>query len=186
MSVADEVLRICPNCAGDLPCRPCARNAERPGVTRHNDITEVTLPVGADRDRITAMLLARGLEPADWSLDRVTVNEWEGFHPDPDGQTIVVALHQTKAYLAYLPKPEETPWGRFLEGLRNIRVTPKRLPRLKGPGTKPLTWVLFGDDQAPFVNWPLHELLCEMLRTVQPDGLLHMGDLADLPDIAEC
>lgn len=184
-TVAEEVRRRCQHCDGPVPCKGCSSNVERPGVTRKDNTAEVTLPVGADRDRIQSMLTARGLDPADWLLERVTVNEWEGFHVDAAGNTVVVALHQTKAYLSYLPKPEETPWGRFLEGLRNIRVTPKPpLQRLKGPVTKPLTWAVFGDDQAPFVNWPLHELLCEMFRTIQPDGLLHMGDLADLPDIS--
>lgn len=184
MTVRDEVAKRCSHCAGPVPCKACSKNAERPGVTRRNNTAEVTLPVGADRDKIQAMLQARGMHPEDWSLDRVTVNEWEGFHLDEQGETVVVTLHQTKAYLTHLPKPEETPWGRFIEGLRSL--TPPRKPpaRLKAPAGGSLTWALFGDDQAPFVNWPLHELLCEALRVIQPDGLLHMGDLADLPDIS--
>ena len=186
MSVLDRAqdAQSCQFCGGDLPCRGCGKHAERPGVTRRGEFTEVTLPVGADRDRIQAMLQARGLDPEEWLLDRVTVNEWEGFHVGRDGSTVVVPLHQTKAYLSYIPPIEDTQWGRFLEGLRHLGSPSKPLRRLKTPDTKPLLWVLFGDDQAPFINWPLQELLCEFLRDTQPDGLVNMGDLADLPDLS--
>jgi hypothetical protein len=153
-------------------------------VTRRGNITEVTLPVGADRDRVQAMLEARGLDSADWQLEKVTVNEWEGFHVGADGDTVVVPLHQTKAYLSYIPPLEETAWGRFLSGLQHLTPGNPARSRLLPSDTKPLLWVLFGDDQAPFINWPLQELLCELLRDLQPDGLLNMGDVADLPDIS--
>lgn len=177
--------QACQHCGGPTPCNSCGPRAERPGVTRRNNITEVTLPVGADQGRIAGMLRARGLDPADWSLQRVTVNEWEGFHVDPDGGTVIVTLHQTKAYLEYMPPVEETPWGRFLTGIRTLSPPSGPRKRLKPPDTKPLLWALFGDDQAPFVNWPLQELLCEALRDLQPDGLLNMGDVADLPSISK-
>jgi hypothetical protein len=91
-----------------------------------------------------------------------------------------VTLQQIKALLRRHVPQEETDWWRFTEQLRSLGRDVRAPKQRTAPYKKqPRTWVLAGDDQAPFVNWPLHELTCEAWRDIGPDGWVHMGDGVD-------
>jgi hypothetical protein len=130
------------------------------------------------------MLRSRGYNPAEWRILTLTVNQWESLRRilEETSQQVVnepVVLTQTKAVLERIVPDWDTDWGRFLVGLNKLQ--PARTPLKDGP---PLPdgdrlYVCLGDDQAPFVNWPLHELTCEALRDLRPQGMIHMGDGVD-------
>ena len=175
----------CPHCAGAVPCKAC-EVAKRPGVKQTENGLEVTLPVGADQGRIGEMLRARNLEPDEWIVDRLKVNDWEGFFVSKETDAeVVVPLHQTTAFLNWIRPPELTEWGQFTAALSDVFQTAPAVPRRRlKPTPSPSLWFVAGDDQAPFVNWPLHELTLEALRDISPDKAFYTGDGLDLPDIS--
>lgn len=169
----EEAFPSCSTCGGPLPCGPCKKNAERPGTSRTDDRIEVVLPVGEDgADRVAGMLRERGYNPTDWQINSLTVNEWDS----PTG----AVLTQTKAHLSRVIPAEDTPWGRFVAAVTAVGAT-KREPvkRRKPKAGEPVVTVLMGDDQAPHVNWPLHEASLEALAEIRPDRFVYMGDGTD-------
>jgi len=169
----------CPTCEGNLPC-PCSRNVEKAGTSKTGDTLTATLPVDeAGKDRVYAMLATRGFDPDEWIIVSLTVNEWETPRTEDQGTRL---LTQTKASLKRVLPYHETEWGRFVALLREpVKREPQR--KLKD-GVPPGLWVLMGDDQAPFVNQPLHEAACEMLSDLDVTGLVYMGDGVDFPDVS--
>jgi hypothetical protein len=130
-------------------------------------------PVLDDPD---AMLRERGLDPAEWYIDSVTVNEWDG--PQEGGN--IVTYHQAKF---------------TAKRLNPVRVHP---PRTDG-WTRPKTAyahhadmgprvhkriVVVGDQQAPYHDPNLHRLFLRWLEFNKPDQGVSLGDLYDFPDIS--
>lgn len=155
--------------------------AEDPGVVRDGDdkVTAI-LPPGAQIGDLQALLERRGLDPTDWTVERVTVNEWESAAVI-DGQWVNVTLHQLKANLlpsaarrlGILPArtdgPIYTPSGRYQQ--------------VKQTGAERLYAVL-PDQQAPHHDKALHELVCRWLDTNRPYGINISGDAIDLPTLS--
>jgi hypothetical protein len=113
------------------------------------------------------MVRERGLDPEEWEVTAITVNEWDS----PVGET----LKQMK-----LQMKKRKPVVQIIAA-RTQGWTPKPVfhnlddPRLV---------VLAGDQQAPYHNTHLHELFCEWLKVNQPHEGVLMGDTVDLPKIS--
>lgn len=173
----------CPTCGGETPCGPCSRNVCKPGTSRTDSRLTAVLPVGTppDQEQVDSMLRSRGYDPAEWQIVSLAVNQWESLRRRVEDKQVVndpVVLSQTKAVLQRVIPDDQTDWARFLRGLGAI------VERKPLAGGKPLPegdrlFVCLGDDQAPFVNWPLHELTCEALSDLQPQGMVYMGDGVD-------
>lgn len=182
--MGEELWDTCPVCGGPKPCTGCQKNYEKPGTQRTDSSLVAVLPVDEDGlDRVAQMLVERGYDPADWTVASLTVNEWESPRTKDRG---VRLLRQTKAHLTRVIPDEDTPWGQFLHAVtdalqRNSRA--RRRP-LKPATGEPTVAVLIGDDQAPWVNWPLHEATCEALADLQPDRLVYMGDGFDFDQMS--
>jgi hypothetical protein len=153
-----------------------ASPAERVSVKRKDDTMSVTLPVGDyDENKIRSMILERGMDPDAWTVRSVIVNEW-----DMAGQP----QRQTKAFLDRVVPAAETAWGQLAAALKDRVRTPRPPSKKLKDGAGPTTIVLMGDDQAPHVNWPLHEAACEMLADLKPDRFVYMGDGCDFDSVS--
>jgi hypothetical protein len=183
MGSKDDLFDTCPVCGGPSPCTGCQKNHERPGVERTDHTLVAVLPVDEDGlARVEAMLVERGYDPADWEVTSLTVNEWEAQRPKDRG---IRVLRQTKASLRRVVPIEDTPWGIFLASVTSaLNTTTRPTRRVLKAVDGPQTIVLMGDDQAPWVNWPLHEATCEALADLQPDRIIYMGDGFDFDQMS--
>lgn len=118
---------------------------------------------------IDALLRSRGLDPADWVVVRVRVNEWgENKEGEPLRQLRVdLEPHSINALLparvdGWRPPPR-------------VPVTPKRDAELV---------VFFGDHHAPHHDPDLHQAACEWLRKNKPDRGVICGDLLDYDTVS--
>jgi predicted phosphodiesterase len=113
------------------------------------------------------LIRARGLEPDEWRVDRVKVNEWTA----ADGSL----AHQLVAYL----KPKLT-----VDMLvPAVDVRPIAAPRKPDPA-KPRLIVFVGDEQEPYSDPVLKQLFLRWLAFNKPDEGVHLGDLMDFPTIS--
>jgi hypothetical protein len=120
-----------------------------------------------------AMMEERGLDPAKWYIDGITVNQWDG--PQSDGN--IVTYYQAK-FTAKKRHPELI--------LHPVRTEGKIFARPAGikVSGQPELVVICGDQQAPFHDRHLHELFCQWLESNKPDRGINLGDLMDFPDIS--
>lgn len=147
---------------------------ETTGVSRAPDGTAVaTLPPGVDLSDLDALLRGRGLDPAEWIVERVTVNEWES--PVGHGTRDIITLHQLKAHLIHTTATVHP--ARDVER----RIQPDPAPM--GPSESELI-VVMGDDQAPYHDPDLQEAICRWLGEMEPDRGVFTGDTMDLPTIS--
>lgn len=63
-----------------------------------------------------------------------------------------------------------------------FKARPKRKEQ---KGERPKLFAVLGDEQAPNgLDEDLHQLVCQFLRDVQPDELVHIGDLGDFESVS--
>jgi hypothetical protein len=164
--------------------RPGERDAVKPlgepGVAHTDEGLELVSDVTEEQlGDVEALLEARGLDPNDWQVERVTVNEWQAlaYGGGPDGEPRVVTLRQLKAHLRrklsfalIFPARELAP----LELEREVELA----------GGEAVTWALFSCEQAPNHDEELEALVLEWLRANRPHGWAALGDLGDYPAIS--
>jgi hypothetical protein len=127
-------------------------------------------PVLDDPDK---MLRDRGLDPEEWYVDAITVNEWDG--PRAGGNT--VTYYQAK-FTAKRKRPELAIVPARVDGW--VR---KPLLAISVPQRSKLV-VIVGDQQAPFHDEGLHAAFCEWLAWNKPVEGIELGDLIDLPTLS--
>jgi hypothetical protein len=145
-------------------------------VTRDGDDLVVSLPAGADLGDLDALLRSRGLDPEEWVVERVTVNEWEAlaYGGGPDGEARTVTLHQLKAHLVHRLG--------IVAPAREVELRPA--PRPKVREDQPDLIVVMGDQQAPYYDPHLHQAVCRFLEDLEPDRVVLTGDTMDFPTIS--
>jgi len=131
-----------------------------------SDITKIRPSL----DHPDQMLRDRNLDPDDWVIDNMTLNEWESII---DNQT--VTLYQLK-FIVKRKSPLSI-WPSRSDGW----VPPKRA-RYSTKNYE--TIVVVSDFHAPFHEKHLNECFCEWLRVHKPDRGYNLGDLLDLPEIS--
>jgi hypothetical protein len=141
-------------------------------VSIKGDDAELTSKPSRKLDDPDTMLRERGLDPSDWLIENLIVNEWDG----PSKEQGTVTYYQCKLHLkrkkplAQLVAPRTDGW---------------KAPKPKKPARgKPQLTVVVGDQQAPFQDEGLHAAFCSWLQTVQPDYGITLGDTIDLPTIS--
>lgn len=141
--------------------------------------TRVSTDGDTDPDR---MLRERGLDPEDWYIDSITVNEWEGMeasNTDPD--TGLRYNNKATLYQTKFTAKRKQPYA----GLMPPRTDGWTAPaRYKQPSTEPQLVVICGDQHAPFHDKHLHDLFQQWLGYNLPDRGVVLGDLGDFPDIS--
>lgn len=128
-------------------------------------------PILDDPDK---MLRDRGLNPEDWYIDAITVNEWDG----PQGGGSKITYYQAK-FTAKRKRPEIQIVAPRTDGWKRL-VRPIRT----GAKSERQLIVVIGDQQAPFHDRDLHRLFVEWLSANQPDRGISLGDSVDFPDIS--
>jgi transposase-like protein len=154
--------------------RPAGARAERAGANIRGDEATVTSAAGPDVQLgdLDQLLRDRGLDPAEWEVRGATVNEWDGFLRDADGEPRVVRLRQLKAHLR---RRVAVAWL-----FPAVEVAERHLPAER-PSRLPAGWLewIGGDQQAPYHDEVLHQAVLRWLAEVQPDGLTLTGDTLD-------
>lgn len=151
---------------------------ERTKVTVLGEEAIAVLPPGADLGDLEGMLRDRGLDPDDWHVERVTVNEWQAlaYGGGPDGEPRVVDLRQLKVNL----RNRKLVFGQAVEVERRHRPSKTRTASRK----KPVLVAVLGDQQAPYHDPVLHQVVLRWLAEVSPDELVFTGDTCDFPTIS--
>lgn len=145
--------------------------AEKPGLKLDGDDAEITgkPQTQAGLSSHVDLMLERGLDPEEWEVTNLTINEWDGV----DG----LPMRQLKVHLR-----RKTPLKLFAPARVDGPIYKTKARKAKRGESE--TYVLVGDQQAPYHNEKLHELFCDFLNWRQPNGGVLMGDTADLPDIS--
>lgn len=148
---------------------------EDPGIQVDDDESAtVTLAPSQRLSDVPAMLAKRGLNAEDWQIERTTVNEWESSSM-VDGSWITVTLHQLKVVL----KP-------IMRLVKPARVDgPIYRPSARVASDQARLVVQLSDQQAPYHDRELHELVCEWLSRNRPDAVIMSGDLYDFPSVSK-
>src|SRR3990167_5199662 len=155
--------------AAEMTEKKAGSAAETPGVHLDPNGLTATLAPGESLDDIEALLRKRNIDPANWIVDRVTVNEWES-SAKLDGQWVSTTLHQLKVFLKasiqqlVLPARIDGP----------VYATPTTVPM------KPDRLVLIiPDAHFPYIEHKLWEALLSTAQRKVPDEVVILGDFLD-------
>lgn len=150
----------------------------RSEVNAAGELELVTEPSADELGDVDELLRARGLDPDEWAVDRLTVNEWQAlaYGGGEEGEARVVTLRQLKAILRrrlsfaiVFPGREPAPLDLRAEAIEGIGAD---------------VWAMFSCAQAPSHDEELEELVNAWLAYNRPAGWADLGDLMDLPTIS--
>jgi hypothetical protein len=150
------------------------RAEEQPGLKIEGDDAEVTGSASFVLNTPDDLLNERGLNPDEWEVNSLIVNEWDS--PLGDGEMMKQLKIQCKRRRPkYITMPAEIDLG-----------LPPRRDWDRGPyrHTDPRLVVLVGDQQAPFHDPLLHSLFLDWLEDNEPDEGVLMGDTGDMPNVS--
>lgn len=147
-------------------------------LDKEGDGLEITLPASQklpDLSDLDGLIRSRGLDPKDWAVGAVRVNEWEAlaYGGGPDGEPRVITLHQLRVGLrakAHLVYPAS-----------DIR---ERKPPSRKPKEGPWLAVVAGDQHAPYEDPDLHKAFLAWLAAENPAEGVLAGDTLDFPSIS--
>lgn len=156
----------------------CRTMAERERRKVDPSLDELELDVD-HVDDLESLLAERGMKLEDWTVVRVTVNKWEGFHKDDTGEAVTVPLKQLKVYL----RPKFS--GAAL--IQPASPLPTLLQKLGRAKSKNLfkRFFIYGDDQRPNVNKEFEVLKLKFLAENDFDEIIDLGDGMDMPTISK-
>lgn len=127
-------------------------------------------------EHVNDALRARGLDPDEWVVVRVTVKTWEGYGKNAAEELETVPLHG----LTVTVRPRLT-----VDLLRPAAVAVPRIQKARRPDkSRPRLVVFVGDEQAPYHDDTLHRLFLDWLAANRPHEAVHLGDLLDLPTLS--
>jgi excisionase family DNA binding protein len=138
------------------------------GFEQMGDKAEITSDPTSELTDTDTLLRERNLDPEDWEVERITVNEWDG----PSGESLKQLKVTVRRKRPMLIKPAEMP------------VDYKRPERPKSRDASPELVVLVGDQQAPYHDPQLHDIFCNWLAHNKPSRGVLIGDTVDFPDIS--
>jgi hypothetical protein len=144
---------------------------EPEGLSIEGDKAETISPPDAEGKLLAPEDLLReaGLKEEDWELVGFKLNKW-GSPDSPRQQT--KATWQRKGPSVQIMAPRTDGWK---------AKAPSRRSLLSEDASH--TVVIVGDQQAPFVDWGLHDCFLQWLDTNYPVYGISLGDSVDFPDI---
>jgi hypothetical protein len=147
--------------------------AEDPSVDVRGDQATAVLPAGASIGSLDDLLGRFGLDPAEWVVDRVKANTWTS------GSAVCEQLtaHLTATLARRLPKPARVDGPKY-----DRHVVPEGVAVYDG---RPKLVAQLPDQQAPYHDKALHELVLEWLSDHQPQAVVLSGDLFDFPSLSK-
>lgn len=119
-----------------------------------------------DSDEI---LRGRNLNPDEWEITSMRVNEWDGANGEPMTQLRVNVVKKTSF--------SQDAW--VIPDTFSVDHKPYQAPK-----DRPELVVFVGDQQAPHQDMGLHKLFLQWLDDNTPDRGIMMGDTVDFPDIS--
>jgi hypothetical protein len=157
-------------------------NAPEPaGAKISGDVAEITSEPTAKLKLNTPedLMKERGLDPAEWEVTLVTINEWDGATKKGGGEK-VTGKHTLRQLKINLRRKVS------LELVSPARIDGPRFTPFMGAKKveRPKLVVFVGDQQAPYFNETLHGKFLEFLSDFNPDEGVLIGDTIDLPDIS--
>lgn len=154
------------------------KKADQPGVVMKGDTAVVTSEPSFEPSDIDRMLRERGINPDDWEIERVLVNEWDTLvGRDEEGDAIISKLRQLKVFLR---RKVALTWL-----FPATEVAKRYVPKQSKSRRKHPLVVVCGDQQAPYHEPALHEAFLRWLADVQPQKAITCGDTADFPTISK-
>lgn len=147
------------------------RGIEAPGakVSLTQEGGELTSGVQATISNPETLLKERGLDPDDWDITHLKVNEWDGPFGEPCKQLTVNVRRKS---ISLLPQAAVQPDGWSAP------------PKKKLPQSDSKLVVFVGDQQAPHHDLDLHGTFCDWLEKNQPAEGILTGDTVDFPDVS--
>jgi hypothetical protein len=148
---------------------PDAGGGAMPPIREGRERERVTSDDPAEWGDIDQLLRSRGLDPDEWVVVKVRVNEWG---ENADGQP----LRQLRVDLE--PRSLGSLMPARTDGWRpppSVRVAPKGEAELV---------VFFGDQHCPHHDPGLHEAACQWLRRNKPARGVLLGDLLDFDAVS--
>ena len=160
------------------PPRSPVTYSQTASFTASGDEAVLELPPGAGLGDIAELLRGRGLDPDDWHIQNVTVNEWDALAHGggPDGEPRVVKLRQLKVTL----RNRRLVLGPAVEVAKRYRPP----ATVKHPKKKPWLAASIGDQHAPYHDEGMHQAILRWLSEVKPAELVLAGDTGDYPTIS--
>lgn len=159
--------------------RPQTSSTPEPAKTQiSGDKAELISEPSLKLNRPEDLMRERGLDPEEWEVISITINEWDG--PTKSGGGVMTTgkqkLRQLKVHLRRVIPIDIVSPARVDGPVYQTRKSTKS----EGP-----TKVVFvGDQQAPYHDTELHAAFCDFLQDFQPDKGVLIGDTIDLPDIS--
>lgn len=151
----------------NLPPQATAPKAGSTNIDGHN--AELTSdPAATLLNNPNSLLSERGLDPNEWEITHIKVNEWDSPSGEPLKQLTVSCKKKLQLVLPFAQEPSK------------YTAPPKSKPEKKGAELV----VFVGDQQAPHHDENLHRLFCDWLRMNKPDRGVLMGDTVDFGDIS--
>jgi hypothetical protein len=152
--------------------------AKDPGVSVKGDTATAYTPIAGERDLelelgdCDALMRKRGLNPDDWEVKTVTVNEWESNAGDGE----IITLHQLKINLVRKVPAD------FVFPATDVK---QRLIKIGKPKQTGRLVACLADQHAPYQDKALNDRVLSMLAKVEPDEIVNLGDIGDYPTISK-
>lgn len=128
---------------------------------------------------IESLLASRGLDPEEWNIERVVVNEWESLAKDITTKgNRVQPLRQLKIWLR-----KKMPLDILFPAIDIAPIQPPERREIND-WDQPFLVVICGDEQEPHSDPILRELFLEWLAENTPMFGIHLGDLMDFSSIS--
>jgi hypothetical protein len=160
-------------------------NIERPALlTREPDISikgDTAVLIGGDAagPRLSPddLIRMRHLDPADWEIKDMIINEWDAMMGEKHGNA-TKPMYQIKLFLTR-KKPIEFV---FPGKVPTDYIPPKIIvPRFR---TTPTIKVICGDGQVPHNDKGMEDCFLQFLADIMPDELVDIGDQGDNPSVS--
>lgn len=159
---------------------------EPASISVRGDSAEITGKPTTKLSRPEDLMLERGLDPEEWEVVSIIINEWDGATKKGGGEK-VTGKHTLRQLKITLKRkvPIELISPARLDGpkFRSARPQPGYSRSYDGPNNAKRV-VLVGDQQAPYYEEKLHRAFCQFLGDYQPHSGVLIGDTIDLPDIS--
>lgn len=146
---------------------------EPAGMSLKGDSAEITGPATEKLKTPDELMTDRGLDPEEWEIVSMTINEWDGPVKGGSKQSLrQLKVHLRRKVAIDFLVPARTDGPTFKVAQRKVlKSAPRRV-------------VLCGDQQAPYFDTDLHLALCEFLHDYDPHEGVLIGDTIDFPDIS--
>ena len=121
------------------------------------------------------LMRKHGLDPEDWEIKDLIVNKWDAMMGEKHGNASK-PMYQLKLFLVR-KKPIDTILPARSDG---AYIAPSR----SAPSRGVRSFLIYGDQQAPFVNYDMFEAILRLCKKHRPTDIIDPGDGRDFPSVS--